>query len=167
MIWFPRVPASPRPVSPCLRVSASPRPTSPASPPLRVPLRVSASPRPTSQMCYIAPMSTITLNQTSALIEDRDGTIRLAGSRVPLDTVVYEFNQGATAEQIQDSFPSLSLRSIYGAIAFYLEHQEAVDHYLRQRAQEAAELKATIECQPEIAAFRKRLRHRRAQLVPS
>jgi uncharacterized protein (DUF433 family) len=122
----------------------------------------------TSRRCDIfSLMSTIPLTQTTPLFEDRDGTIRLTGSRIPLDTVVYEFNQGATAEQIQDSFPSLSLRSIYGAISFYLEHQAAVDDYLRRREQEAAELRRKIESRPEIAAFRERLRHRRAQLISS
>lgn len=110
-------------------------------------------------------MNTITLTQATPLFEDRDGTIRLTGSRIPLDTVVYEFNQGATAEQIQDSFPSLSLRSIYGAIYLYLEHQAAVDDYLRRREQEATELQRKLESRPEIAAFRERLRHRRAQLL--
>jgi uncharacterized protein (DUF433 family) len=112
-------------------------------------------------------MQAMTLTQTTPLFEDTDGTIRLLGSRIPLDTVVYEFNQGATAEQIQDSFPSLSLRSIYGAIAFYLEHQAAIDAYLHRRGEEAAELRRKIECRPEIAACRDRLRHRRAQLHTS
>jgi uncharacterized protein (DUF433 family) len=110
-------------------------------------------------------MNTITLTQTTPLVEDPDGTIRLIGSRIPLDTIVYEFNQGATAEQIQDSFPSLSLRSIYGAISFYLEHQAAVDDYLRRREQEAAEIRRKLESRPEIAAFRERLRYRRAQRI--
>ena len=110
-------------------------------------------------------MDTISLTQTTPLFEDPDGAIRLMGSRIPLDTVIYEFNQGATAEQIQDSFPSLSLRSIYGAISFYLERQTAVDDYLRRREQEAAELQRKIESRSEIAAFRERLRHRRAQLL--
>ena len=109
----------------------------------------------------------ITLTPGNALFEDRDGTIRLAGSRVPLDTVVYEFNQGATPEQIQDSFPSVSLHTIYGAIAFYLEHQVAVDEYLRQREREAEELRRKIESRPEVAAFRERLRRRQAELLSS
>ena len=109
--------------------------------------------------------NTFPLAQTPPLVEDQDGTLRLLDSRVPLDTIVYEFNQGATAEQIQDSFPSLSLRSIYGAIAFYLEHQDAVDAYLRQREQEAVDLRSRLERRPEIAAWRERLRHRRAQLT--
>jgi len=111
-------------------------------------------------------MNTIPLTQTTPLYADRDGVLRLAGSRVLLDLVVYEFNQGATAEQIQDSFPSLPLRSIYGAIAFYLEHQGAVDEYLRQRATEAETLRQQIGSLPETMAFRERLRHRRAQMQP-
>lgn len=39
---------------------------------------------------------TIELTQFTPLFEDRDGVIWLTGSRVPLDTVVYEFNQGHT-----------------------------------------------------------------------
>lgn len=116
-------------------------------------------------MIYSGLMNAITLTQTTPLFEDQDGTIRIAGSRIPLDTLVYEFNQGATAEQIQDSFPSLSLRSIYGTIAFYLEHQAVVDAYLRRREEEAVELRRRIESRPEMAEFRERLRHRRAQLI--
>lgn len=110
-------------------------------------------------------MNAITPTTTAAVVEDQDGTIRLTGSRIPLDTVVHEFNQGATAEQIQDSFPSLSLRVIYGAITFYLERQAEVDDYLRRREQEAGELQRLIENRPETAAFRERLRHRRAQML--
>jgi len=51
-------------------------------------------------------MTTIPLTQTTPIYADKHGVLRLAGSRVLL-------NQGVTAEQIQDSFPSVSLRSIY------------------------------------------------------
>lgn len=110
-------------------------------------------------------MKTIKLSQSTPLSQGKDGTLRVTGSRVPLDSIIYEFNQGATAEQIQDSFPSLSLRSIYGAIAFYLEHQALVDEYLRRRKHEASKLRRRIEGRPEVAEFRERLRHRRAQLT--
>jgi uncharacterized protein (DUF433 family) len=49
-----------------------------------------------------------------------------------MDTVIGAFQKGATAEQIQDSFPSLPLAHIYGAIAYYLEHED-VDTYFRER----------------------------------
>jgi len=112
-------------------------------------------------------MQAITLTQTTPLFEDKDGTIRIVGSRIPLDALIYEFNQGATAEQIQDSFPSLSLRSIYGAIAFYLEHQAAVEEYLRHREKEAADLRRRLEGRLETTAFRASLRQRRARLTPT
>jgi uncharacterized protein (DUF433 family) len=112
-------------------------------------------------------MQAITLTQTTPLFEDKDGTIRIVGSRIPLDTLVYEFNQGATAEQMQDSFPSLSLRSIYGAIAFYLEHQAAVDEYLRHRETEAADLRHRLEGRLETTALRASLRQRRTRLTPT
>jgi len=57
-------------------------------------------------------MNALTLTQTTPLFEDKAGTIRIIGSSIPLDTIVYEFNQGATAEQIQGSFLSLAPRSI-------------------------------------------------------
>ncbi len=40
------------------------------------------------------------------LNQDADGTVRVTGSRVALDTIVSAFKRGNTAEQIQDSFPS-------------------------------------------------------------
>ena len=60
--------------------------------------------------------------QTVPLIAGEDGVIRITGSRVTLDSIVSQFKRGATAEEIQHAFPSLSLREIYGAISYYLEH---------------------------------------------
>lgn len=59
-----------------------------------------------------------------------EGAYRVAGSRVSLDSVVYAFRRGASPESIQRSFPSLTLEQIYGAITFYLAHQEEIDQYL-------------------------------------
>ena len=69
-------------------------------------------------------MDNLDLTYTAPLTYGEDGTIRIRGSRVTLDSILHAFQQGATAEQIQDSFPSVLLRDIYGAIAYYLEHRE-------------------------------------------
>ena len=45
-------------------------------------------------------------------IEAREGGYYLAGSRVSLDSVVYEFLKGETPEGILQSFPSLSLEQV-------------------------------------------------------
>src|SRR5688572_26437434 len=63
-------------------------------------------------------------------VEMREGGYRVAGSRISLDSVVYAFIGGQSPETIAQSFPVLTLEQVYGSIAFYLGHREAVDHYL-------------------------------------
>lgn len=53
-------------------------------------------------------------------VDFREGGYWVAGSRVSLDSIVYAFLQGDTAESIAQSFPAISLESVYGAIAYYL-----------------------------------------------
>lgn len=52
---------------------------------------------------------------------------RIAGTRVSLDSIVYAFRDGLSAESIAENFPTLSLEQVYGAIAFYLANRETVD----------------------------------------
>ena len=63
-------------------------------------------------------------------IEQRNGGYFVAGTRISLDSVVYSFKEGQSPERIQEDFPLLNLAKIYGAIAFYLDHQSEVDQYL-------------------------------------
>ena len=109
----------------------------------------------------MAPLDT---TQIAPLTLWDDGSIRIGSSRVPLDSVVHEFTAGATAEQIQDDFPSLSLREIYGAISYYLDHQQYVEDYLRQREQEASEVRREIEDRPRADALWRRVGERSAEL---
>lgn len=66
----------------------------------------------------------------SEYIEQRNGGYYVAGTRISLDSVVYLFNEGQSPEAIQADFPSLKRAQIYGAIAFYLDHQAEIDKYL-------------------------------------
>ena len=50
-----------------------------------------------------------------------DGVYRIEGSRVSLDSIVYRYREGASAEAIAD-----------GVIAFYLENRSEVDRYLEE-----------------------------------
>lgn len=104
--------------------------------------------------------------QNVPLSQDEHGTVCVTGSRVTLDTIVGNFKRGATAEQIQDSFPSLSLREIYGAIYYYLDHEDEVENYLQERQAEAEQIRQEIESQPQYQEFRERIRQRRATLTP-
>lgn len=61
------------------------------------------------------------------------GTLRVAKTRVSLDSVVYAFNSGESAEEIQTNFDTLSLADIHAAIAYYLHNKEKVDKYIAKR----------------------------------
>ncbi len=73
---------------------------------------------------------------TDSYIEQRDGGHYLTGTRVSLDSIVYAFRDGDSPETMQQNFSSLKLAQIYGAIAYYLENQAAIDAHLEQTARE-------------------------------
>jgi uncharacterized protein (DUF433 family) len=96
-------------------------------------------------------------------VEHRDGAYWVTGSRVSLDSIVYAFLDGQTAESIAQAFPVLTLEEVYGAITFYLAHQRDIDAYLEQRrADYEAKRQAAREADPmfyqKLADARQRLK---------
>ena len=67
--------------------------------------------------------------------EDSQGALRVGSLGVSLDSVAIAFQQGHSAETIQQLYPALSLEEVYGAIAFYLANQHEVDQYLERQEQ--------------------------------
>ena len=94
-------------------------------------------------------MTTLENTQTLPLRLTEDGTIRIANSRVSLDSVVHHYKLGATAEQIAQKFPSLDLADIYAAITYYLNHEESIEEYLRGREAKGDEVQKQIESDPQ------------------
>jgi uncharacterized protein (DUF433 family) len=84
-----------------------------------------------------------------AYVSQREGAYWVAGSRVSLDSIVYAFLNGETAESIAQSFPVLDLEQVYGAITFYLANRADVDAYLREGRAEYERLReAAHEADP-------------------
>jgi uncharacterized protein (DUF433 family) len=75
-------------------------------------------------------------------VEQRDGGYWIAGTRVSLDSLVYAFLRGTAPESIAQSFPILKLEEVYGAITYYLGHQELVDSCMKQNDREFEALRA-------------------------
>jgi uncharacterized protein (DUF433 family) len=73
-------------------------------------------------------------------VEQRDGGYWVTGTRVSLDSLVYAFREGHTAESMAQSFPVLTLEQVYGAITYYLANREVIDAYLRQQETDFAQL---------------------------
>lgn len=96
-----------------------------------------------------------------------DGTIRVTGSRVLLEIIVRQFKLGASPEHICESFPSLTLREVYGALFFYLDHIAAVEAYLQHQQEAATAMRQQIEASPfsgNTPGLRERLLARATQL---
>ncbi len=72
----------------------------------------------------------------SDYIEERDGGYYVAGSRISLDSIVYSFKEGLSPEAIQKDFPLLKLSQVFGAIAFYLDHESEIHRYLEDSRRE-------------------------------
>lgn len=87
-------------------------------------------------------------------VEQRDGAYWIAGTRVSLDSIVYAFVGGQTAESIAQSFPSLSLEQVYGAIAFYLAKRDEVDAHLA-KARDDYEVKRQAARDADPAFYQK------------
>jgi uncharacterized protein (DUF433 family) len=73
--------------------------------------------------------------QPVPLVSGADGVIRVAGTRVTLDTVAHAFERGATAEEIVQQYPALPLADVYSVLGYLLRHQTEMASYLATRAQ--------------------------------
>lgn len=74
-------------------------------------------------------MSLVIEDPAVPLRTDDHGVIRVGKTRVPLDTVVYAFNQGASPEEIVMSYPTLKLDDVYAVVNYYLHNRTEVDGY--------------------------------------
>ena len=75
------------------------------------------------------------IRPNSYVQEDSLGVLRVGSLGVSLDSVAVAFQQGYSAETIQQLYPALSLEETYGAIAYYLSNRDEVDRYLERQQQ--------------------------------
>ena len=73
------------------------------------------------------------------------GSLRIAGTRVSLDSVIYAFLEGATPEEICQDFSALSLAQVYATIAYYLNNREQVDAYLQEERRASENLRRELK----------------------
>ena len=95
------------------------------------------------------------------LASDEHGVVRVAGTRVTLDTIIGAYKQGRSAEEMAQDYPSVPKSAIYATIAYYLGAQEDVDAYLRARRDQAERVRAEVEQWSPSTGLRQRLLERR------
>lgn len=75
------------------------------------------------------------------------GVIRVGHSRVSLDSVVEQYENGMTPEDMVLAYDTLVLADVHAVLAYYLRHRDEVRAYLTGRAEEAEALRAKIEAE--------------------
>jgi uncharacterized protein (DUF433 family) len=92
---------------------------------------------------------------------DAHGILHIANTRVTLDTVVAAFNAGATAEEIVQQYPSLTLADVYQVIGYYLRRPADIEQYLQDRLQQRTSVRQRNEARSGPKGVRGRLLARR------
>ena len=78
---------------------------------------------------------------------DEGGAIRIGKSRISLDLVVEQYENGMTPEDMVRAYETLALADVHAVIAYYLRHRDEVRAYLKRRAEEAETLRTKIEAE--------------------
>ena len=94
---------------------------------------------------------------------DEAGGVRVGTSRVSLDLVVEQYDNGMTPEDMVRAYDSLALADVHAVIAYYLRHRDEVGAYLRRREEEAEALRAKIEAERPRVPREELLARRRAR----
>lgn len=90
-----------------------------------------------------------------------NGTLRVTGTRIPLELIVRHYNAGETPEQIVEAFDSLRLSDVYTLVGYYLDNREAVDDYVRRMDELGDEMERKIKSEsPLRPGFKQELRER-------
>ncbi|MEY2857049.1 MAG: hypothetical protein RLZZ74_1361 [Cyanobacteriota bacterium] len=94
---------------------------------------------------------------------DSHDVVRVAKTRVTLDTVVTAFLEGCTPEEIGEQYPSLQLPDKYLVIGYYLRHQDQVHAYLTERQRQVKVIRQEAEQRCSPIGIRDRLLARQNQ----
>ncbi len=79
----------------------------------------------------------INLNEYFDFLDQDD--IRIKGTRVGLETVIDDYLNACSPEEIALRYPTLTLEQVYATITFYLHNQREVDSYLERWRKHAEE----------------------------
>ncbi len=91
--------------------------------------------------------------------------VRVTGTRIPIQRIVFMYNRGQPPEEMVESFPTLQLADVHGVICYYLHHREEVDAYCAEIDRIEAELREASRERDD--PFWRKIRARRAGLLDS
>lgn len=107
-------------------------------------------------------MAVLTDNFNDVITVNYVGVLRVKGTRVSVDSVLYAFNNdGASPEEIVWQFDTLDLKKVYSVINYYLHNREQVDKYLSESEKAKRAIFRKIDKDFPRAGLREKLLARR------
>jgi uncharacterized protein (DUF433 family) len=91
------------------------------------------------------------------LVTTQEGEVRIIGTRIPLHYLIYDYRNGATAEDIVAAYPNLKLSEVHAVLGYYLAHKVELDAYVQEREKLAEGLRHKIEQRFPQQGLRERL----------
>lgn len=102
-------------------------------------------------------MSLVIMPEVIPISTDEDGVMRIAGTRVTLDTIIAAYFQGESPEEIALQYPALNVADVHLVFGYYLHHRDKVDAYLKEREKKSAQVRAENERRFNPVGIRERL----------
>jgi len=78
---------------------------------------------------------------------DEGGVVRVGQSRVSLDVIAEQYENGMTPDEMVRAYDTLRPADVHAAVAYYLYHRDEVRAYLTRRKEEAETLRAKVEAE--------------------
>jgi uncharacterized protein (DUF433 family) len=72
----------------------------------------------------------INLNDYFDFLDNDD--IRIKGTRVGIETVLDDYLNASSPEEISIRYPTLTLEQVYATITYYLHNKKEIDNYLER-----------------------------------
>lgn len=107
-------------------------------------------------------MVVATATDSVPFTRDEHGVLRVGASRVMLERLVHAFDDGLSAEEIVESYPTVDLADVYAAIAYILRNRNEIDAYMAESDTAAERARQESEARFPTAELRRRLRERAA-----
>jgi uncharacterized protein (DUF433 family) len=81
------------------------------------------------------------------------GTAYVGETRVMLELVIQAYLNGASAEEIAESYDTLDLGDVYAVLGYYLHHRDEVHKYMKEQERRGEETRVRIEAWQESMGF--------------
>lgn len=96
------------------------------------------------------------------------GDIRIRGTRVGIESVLYEFiHREQAPEAIAGRFPSVTLEQVYATILYYLQNKQMAEAYLAEWLAYGQRMRAEQARNPPPAVIRLRALKQQRQQTPT